>query len=496
MVYFLCADGVFYALDQKTGAERWKLETANHRYEGGWDYFGSSPAVSEGVVYFGSGDGNLYAVDAGSGAVRWKFKTDGPVRSSPAIADGTVYFGSFDGNLYAVHASDGRLRWKFKTRGNSYFPKGEIQSSPAVADGVVLFGSRDYNLYCVNAGTGQQIWSFLHDDSWVVTSPAVHDGVVYAGSSDGRFFHAVELRTGREIWRVKTARNVLASPSLAGGVLYVGCEDGTIYAVDARTGAERWKYATGDQVLSTPLVDSGVVYIGSDDGNLYALSGETSEQARQAPKRAVFWDEHVVFRWFKGHEKVRDYLVAEGYELLDTSKLYRFLRERVSDKAASVVVFAIDSIPTSIAPEPSAKTLLRQYLEAGGKVVWIGLDPMAAILDASTGRPYNYDTTRMTGLLGVASDSADNGQYGARATPEGKRWGLPEWWVGGWSVDPKSVSTVLGLDEFGRAVAWVKNYGGGEGTGFVRLWGREEPVNDLMMIKAAAEYGLKSAQKP
>src|SRR5262245_61402345 len=73
VVYFLCADGVFYALDQKTGVERWRLEAANHRYEGGWDYFGSSPAVYNDVVFFGSGDGNLYAVDSSSGAIKWKF---------------------------------------------------------------------------------------------------------------------------------------------------------------------------------------------------------------------------------------------------------------------------------------------------------------------------------------------------------------------------------------------------------------------------------------
>jgi hypothetical protein len=102
----------------------------------------------------------------------------------------------------------------------------------------------------------------------------------------------------------------------------------------------------------------------------------------------------------------------------------------------------------------------------------------------------------MTGLLGVISDGPDNGAYGARATGEGKKWGLPDWWVGGWPVDPKTVSTVLGLDEFGRAVAWVKSYGGAEGTSFVRLWGREDPVNDLRMIKAVAEYGLKQKQAP
>ncbi|HKV39900.1 MAG TPA: PQQ-binding-like beta-propeller repeat protein [Blastocatellia bacterium] len=488
LVYFSSTDGSFYALDLSTGQQNWKFQTANRCYEGGWDYFSSSPAVSEGTVYAGSGDGCLYALNARDGKVKWKFKTDGIVRSSPAIYDGTIYFGSFDGNLYALNMADGTLRWKFKTEGNPDFPKGEIQSSPAVGEGVVAFGSRDYNLYVLDGKTGKQLWRFPHDGSWVITSPVIHDQAVYAGSSDGDFFQAVDLKTGKEIWRVRTKKNVLGSPALAGGVLYVPCEDRSIYAVDAATGAARWKFTTGDRVLSSPVVDNGAVYAGSDDGNLYALSGEA---APPRFKRAVFWDERVVYHWFQGHEQVRDYFVAQGYQLLDSRRLYGFLKARVTDKVPSVVVFAVDTIPSPVAPEADDKSLLRQYLTAGGKIVWLGLDPLIPLLDASTGQPYGYDASKMTGLLGVTSVGGENGDYGVTATAEGKKWGLPDWWTGGWSVDPKTVSEVLGVDEFGRAVAWVKNYGGAEGTGFVRLWGREEAMTSLASIKAVAEYGLK-----
>jgi outer membrane protein assembly factor BamB len=54
------------------------------------------------MVYFGSGDGRLYALDARTGQEKWRFKTDGGVNSSPAVAGGVVYFGSTDGYLYAV----------------------------------------------------------------------------------------------------------------------------------------------------------------------------------------------------------------------------------------------------------------------------------------------------------------------------------------------------------------------------------------------------------
>src|SRR5450755_1371924 len=46
----------------------------------------SSPAVVAGVVYVGSTDGNLYAIDEESGALRWKFATGARIPSSPAVA--------------------------------------------------------------------------------------------------------------------------------------------------------------------------------------------------------------------------------------------------------------------------------------------------------------------------------------------------------------------------------------------------------------------------
>ncbi len=50
----------------------------------------SSPAVAGGVVYFGSLGNHLYAVDVKSGQEKWRFRTDGGVFSSPLVADGVA----------------------------------------------------------------------------------------------------------------------------------------------------------------------------------------------------------------------------------------------------------------------------------------------------------------------------------------------------------------------------------------------------------------------
>lgn len=62
------------------------------------------PSLVDATVYVGSDDGNLYAVDARSGEERWRFATGDEVFSSPVIVDGVVYIGSADGSLYAVES--------------------------------------------------------------------------------------------------------------------------------------------------------------------------------------------------------------------------------------------------------------------------------------------------------------------------------------------------------------------------------------------------------
>jgi hypothetical protein len=84
------------------------------------------------------------------------------------------------------------------------------------------------------------------------------------------------------------------------------------------------------------------------------------------------------------------------------------------------------------------------------------------------------------------------GRYQSTVTAEGTKWGLiRDWWIGGFAVKANQVTTVLARDETGRALAWMKNYGGTEGTGLVQLWYKRDGQDDLLAVKAMAEYGLR-----
>jgi outer membrane protein assembly factor BamB len=493
MVFFGTRTGRYLALDARRGTVRWQLATGPDQplpwgHESG-DVYTSSPAYAQGVLVFGAGDGHVYAVTAATGKVRWRAATGGRVRSSPAVDGGTVVVGSADGDVYAFDLATGRRRWRFATQGASLnsgdfgFDRRTVQSSPAVANGTVFIGARDGFLYALDAATGALRWRVDHHVSWVNSSPAVADGVVYDGSSDAHFEQAVEALSGRELWRTPTEVPVWSSAAVAGTTLCYGDGAGLVHVADRRTGRDLAIFRTGGKVFGSPVVSGALLFVGGTDGAVYALRLGAGAPVR----RAVFFDSsyEARSRVANGRE-IATYLAHRGYEVVDARSVVRFLETRVADRDPSVLVFGMDVLPPALATASPGASPLRRYLDAGGKVVWVGVPPMLWQPDSAGGRDpqlKDMDWSAPTRLLGVPHDAAIFDARGARATATGRRWGLPERWHDRWSVAPSGVTTTLGLDEWGLAAAWVRSYGGPEGTGFVRV-----PPDDLLAIYVAAEY--------
>jgi outer membrane protein assembly factor BamB len=498
LIYFGDRSNTFYALERSTGRERWRAETgSDHPFEWGhegWDYFTSSPVIYQDFVIVGSGDGSVYAFDAASGVERWRVETGGRVRASPAVGNGVAFVGSADGALYAIDLETGTVEWRFETEGASNsssefgFDRKTIQSSPALTEGAVLFGSRDGKFYAVDAASGELRWRYDHSTPWVISSAAVHDGLAIVGTSDGLYIHAIDIETGQEVWRFETGDRVFGSPAISGDFAYVGVHDGRLLSLDAGTGENRWALHFAGAVMSSPVIYDGHIYVGCDDGRVYSIRLEEGPP----PRRAVFWDEERVnWNTLASHEEVRDHFRAFGYEVVDRFQLSDMMESSIQDGARSVVVFAMAYLPETVAAVASDTVLARRYLEAGGKIVWLGLPPKSVARD-DEGVPTSFSRDPAGAFLGVSYDRYDMDQYGAFPTPEGKRWGFTEWWVSTSGVDVSEVTTALALDDDGGAPAWVKNFGGPPGSGFVALWGtyRPLPSGQLEQIRRVAEYGI------
>ena len=283
-LYFQSGDGFLYCIDKIKGKEIWKLQLDSLAYlqlYDLWDFYHSSPVVSGNILYCGSSSTYFYAVDAEKGSVLWKYKTGHIIRSTPVINSGLVYFGGFDGYFYALDAVSGKEIWKYKIPQPNYSRAGEIQSSAAIGSGKVIFGSRDGMVHALDQKTGKEIWSCNHEGSWVIATPVIVDSLVISASSDAHFVSAVNINTGKELWKYDTRFNVFATPVAGGGKVYCGegnaysfFEDAYFFGLNLNDGKELWRMKTDGQVWASPIIADGRIYFATYAGTIYAVSVE------------------------------------------------------------------------------------------------------------------------------------------------------------------------------------------------------------------------------
>lgn len=152
-VFFGDFDADVYAVDAETGTEVWTFDTLGA-------YISGSTAVDEDTVYVGvvpanypqsaqRNDAEVFALDRRTGDERWSYETDVlEIGSSPAVTDDRVYIGSHspvDEDRTGLHAlsKDGEERWLFEVDGRG------VGSSPALVDGWLYFGAEDNRVYAL-----------------------------------------------------------------------------------------------------------------------------------------------------------------------------------------------------------------------------------------------------------------------------------------------------------------------------------------------------------
>ncbi|MDF3042970.1 MAG: pyrrolo-quinoline quinone, partial [Thermomicrobiales bacterium] len=265
--------------------------------------------VVDGTLYLGTGglndqSGLVLALDAATGHELWRFD-GGPFLSSPTVDDGLVYAAGFDGILYVLNAADGAVARRFSPCGVTYCPSG---SSPDVREGLALatfgcFGPGDATdgsaswtdlsgyLVAFDAKTGSSRWAFRMNGFAPLASPAVGDGVVVVAASANAertqgTAHAVDVRTGDELWRFDASTGFESTPAIAEGLVLVRGASGQLFALDLKTGLERWRFDAGSFAASAPAVRDGTVYVSDGVETVTALDAATGMVAwRGSPGR-------------------------------------------------------------------------------------------------------------------------------------------------------------------------------------------------------------------
>jgi polyvinyl alcohol dehydrogenase (cytochrome) len=213
----------------------------------------SQPAVVNGTLYFGGTNGVFYALDSKTGKLRWQFDTNpivgtsgqgNALRDGPAVDNGIVYFGDKHADIFALDATTGKMLWETKL---STHPAAVITGAPIVFHGRVIVGVSSIeelfagkptyacctfrgSLAALDANTGRILWQ-----TYTIPNPPAQTGVTSAGVP----FYSP---SGASVWTTPAIDPATSTVFVGTGNNYSGmsANEDAIQAYDVATGHLKW----------------------------------------------------------------------------------------------------------------------------------------------------------------------------------------------------------------------------------------------------------------
>ena len=198
--------GQLQVFDPLNGSVKWQLNISAFSAM-------SSPVLVGNIIYFGAesyqsmnrSGGVVYAIDADSHKIVWK--THFPKNYNRATQDSTVSIWNntlVDGyaitynrtnqlpnmtinlTLAGIYLNNGTIRWTFNEGLGNNTPRSVLPATTAY-DGISFSDTTEMGwLYALNMSTGKQIWRFYTGPS--LPNPQVIDGYVFAENQTGTVF--------------------------------------------------------------------------------------------------------------------------------------------------------------------------------------------------------------------------------------------------------------------------------------------------------------------
>ncbi|WP_327297009.1 serine/threonine-protein kinase [Streptomyces sp. NBC_01197] len=260
--------GGVQAWEASNGEKLWELRGAQTDFETPE----SGPAIHGDTVYVWK-DGRLFALDPRTGVERWSYPVGDaaacggvPIRVTSA-EDGCVYIAAGT-RVLSVDRSSGLVRWHFEAPA-VFLSAPAFAPGPAVAGGGVYLADYLGTVYAIDSATGKDRWRIATESRQSLHPLLVAQGNIHVGS--GSALYTLDAVTGTPKWRFAAGGEVVGAPVVADGRIHFGSADHCLYTLDAVGGQLRWKLATGGEITGSPVVRAGVVYACSKDRCVYAL---------------------------------------------------------------------------------------------------------------------------------------------------------------------------------------------------------------------------------
>jgi len=264
-----------YAFDRTTGERRWVFQP-NDLDETGRDRL----SADHETIYASSLYGRVYAIDAKSGAQRWVTQIPGGAdRTStfdPTISAGVVYVGTWHethpltGGLAALDATTGQILWIHDFTPRSPELDSYCRSHPVVTGSLVIASAADGRIYGLDRETGDTRWvapaieGYIYNDwRWLERAGSTVISTSMSGTVTG-----IDAATGAVEWSTFISKaSLLGDIATDGDIVVISL--GEVVTLDAKSGSILWRTGEGKQgggYWSQPAIDGPRVYASRKDG--------------------------------------------------------------------------------------------------------------------------------------------------------------------------------------------------------------------------------------
>ncbi len=295
--------------------------------------FEATPIVVDGVMFSSGPTGEVYAVDARTGAERWRFSPQidaavlrkvccGVINRGVAVWQGQVFVGSLDGYLYALNADSGAVAWKvdtFTDRERGY----TITGAPYIAKDLVVIGNsgaefdaRGY-VTAYETTSGKQRWRFFtvpgnpkqgfeHPEleaaarTWDPQSlwHVGLGGTVWDGMAYDPELNLLYVGTGNAAPYPRKLRSPSGGDNLyLASILALNPDTGRMAWYYQTTPADNWDFTATQKMILADLVIGGktrqVIMQAPKNGFFYVLDRITGELLSAEPFATVTWASHI-----------------------------------------------------------------------------------------------------------------------------------------------------------------------------------------------------------
>ena len=222
---------------------------------------------------------------------------------SPLVVGNHVFQHARQGKAEVVWRLDrttGNVQWRksfpvpFKTAGGGEYHGNGPKSCPVYASGRLFTMSIDGTLSAWNASTGERLWQRNYDadfgkshPNWgASTSPIVDRNlvIVHFGTDEAGVLAALDVATGKEVWKHGKDGPSYSSPLLAeidGVRQVVEWNHRALVGVDSRTGQFLWEFpfphVGSDQNMPTPTIHKGRILLGGENRGILSIRPQLSD---------------------------------------------------------------------------------------------------------------------------------------------------------------------------------------------------------------------------